>query len=70
MPNFSQLSGIDVLVQCHNVGVVDDFLKIFAVNYQTVPNLRNIVKSGNTLVFFVWITLSDSFYQGNSKNPI
>jgi len=28
MPNFSQLSGIDVLVQCHNVGVVDDFLSM------------------------------------------
>ena len=43
--------------------MINDFLKVFAVNLQTIPNLGNIIEGGNALIFFMWITLTLPSYE-------
>jgi hypothetical protein len=37
--------------------VIDDFLKVFAVNLQAIPNLCDIIESSNELILVVWVAI-------------
>ena len=51
------------LIQCYDIRVKDDFLEIFAVNLQSIPNLGNVWKRGDELILIVRVAVTLPAYE-------
>lgn len=38
--------------------MVNNFLEVFTINLQTIPNLSDVIESGNELIFVVRVTVT------------
>jgi hypothetical protein len=46
------------LVQSYDIRVHYDFLEVFAINFQTIPNIGNVIEGGNELIFVMWVAVT------------
>jgi hypothetical protein len=43
--------------------MVDDFLEILSINLQAIPDVRNVIKGGNELVFIMRVAVALPTYK-------